>query len=61
MGRKRQHRLVVRAGIWNVDKRILGRKFCQSTGTAKLEEAGRYLARLEATCQAHVSRGKADA
>jgi hypothetical protein len=34
---------------------VLGRRVCQSTGTAQLEEAERYLARLmEATRQAHV-------
>jgi integrase len=55
MGRKRVPGLFMRAGIWHVDKRVLGRRVCQSTGTAQLEEAERYLARLmEATRQAHV-------
>ncbi len=55
MGRKRVPGLIMRAGIWHVDKRILGRRICQSTGTDQLEEAERYLARLmEATRQAQV-------
>ena len=55
MGRKRVPGLIMRAGIWHVDKRIFGRRICQSTGTAQLEEAERYLARLmEATRQAQV-------
>src|SRR5262245_61236066 len=55
MGRKRVPGLIMRAGIWHVDKRVFGRRICQSTGTAKLEEAERYLARLmEATRQAQV-------
>jgi integrase len=55
MGRKRVPGLIMRAGIWHVDKRVLGRRVCQSTGTAQLEEAERYLARLmEAVRQAQV-------
>lgn len=46
MGRKKTPGLVKRAGIWHIDKRISGRRVCQSTGTSKLEEAERYLARL---------------
>ena len=41
MGRKRVPGLIMRAGIWHIDKRILGRRICQSTGTAQLEEAER--------------------
>ena len=55
MGRKRLPGLIVRAGIWHIDKRIFGRRVCQSTGTSCLEEAERNLARvMEETRQAHV-------
>jgi len=46
MGRKRTPGLALRGGIWHIDKSILGRRVCQSTGTAQLEEAERYLARV---------------
>jgi len=49
MGRKKVPGLIMRAGIWHVDKRIFGRRICQSTGTDQLEEAERYLARLMET------------
>src|SRR5215475_11372367 len=48
MGRKRVPGLNMRAGVWHVDKRVFGRRICQSTGTAQLEEAERYLARVMA-------------
>ena len=55
MGRKQIPGLVKRAGIWHVDKRIFGRRICQSTGTTKDQEAQRFLARLmEQTRQAEV-------
>ena len=55
MGRKRVPGLIMRAGIWHVDKRISGRRVCQSTGTARLEEAERQLARvMEETRQANI-------
>ena len=55
MGRKRVPGLIMRAGIWHIDKHILGRRVCQSTGTAQLEEAERYLARvMEETRQAQI-------
>ncbi len=55
MGRKRSPGLVKRAGIWHIDKRISGRRICQSTGASDLEEAERYLARLaEQTRQAQI-------
>jgi integrase len=55
MGRKTIPGLIMRAGIWHVDKRICGRRVCQSTGTADIQEAERFLARLmEQTRQAHV-------
>jgi integrase len=46
MGRKKAPGLVKRAGVWHVDKRIGGRRICQSAETASLEEAERFLARL---------------
>jgi integrase len=46
MGRKHIYGLVMRGGIWHVDKRICGRRICQSTGTTDLQEAETYLARL---------------
>ena len=55
MGRKRLPGLIMRAGIWHIDKRICGRRICQSTGTADLQEAERTLARvMEQTRQAQV-------
>ena len=55
MGRKQVPGLIMRAGIWHIDKRILGRRICQSTGTDQLEEAERHLARvMEETRQAQV-------
>ena len=55
MGRKRIPGLIWRDGVWHVDKRICGRRVCQSTGTAELKEAETYLARLmEQTRQAQV-------
>jgi hypothetical protein len=46
MGRKRVPGLLMRAGVWHVDKRICGRRVCQSTGTADIQDAERYLAKL---------------
>ena len=55
MGRKRVPGLILRAGIWHIDKRICGRRICQSTGTAQLEEAERNLAKvMEETRQAQI-------
>ena len=55
MGRKKMPGLVKRGGVWHVDKHIGGRRVCESTGAAHLEEAERYLARLmEATRQEQV-------
>lgn len=55
MGRKRSPGLIKRAGVWHIDKRIGGRRVCQSAGTSSLEEAERYLAKLvEETRQAQV-------
>jgi integrase len=49
MGRSRTPGLVNRSGIWHIDKRIEGERICQSTGSAELAEAERYLARLRET------------
>ncbi len=46
MGRRRSPGLIKRAGIWHVDKKVFGRRLCQSTGTDQLKEAELYLARL---------------
>lgn len=46
MGRKRIPGLIKRAGIWHIDKRIRGRRVCESTGTAELEEAETFLAKV---------------
>jgi integrase len=46
MGRKKVPGLIMRAGIWHIDKHIGGRRICQSTGAAHLEEAERTLARV---------------
>ena len=55
MGRKRNPGLIQRDGIWHIDKRIGGHRVCQSTGTARLEEAEKFLARLmEQVRQANV-------
>ena len=55
MGRKTIPGLVLRAGTWHIDKRIRGRRICQSTGTSDALEAQTYLARvMEETRQAQV-------
>ena len=55
MGRKRVSGLIMRAGIWHIDKVIFGRRICQSTGTSQLQEAERQLARvMEEVRQAQV-------
>ncbi len=55
MGRKQLSGLIQRAGIWHIDKRICGRRICQSTGSAEIAEAERYLARvMEQARQAQV-------
>ena len=46
MARKKTPGLIKRAGVWHIDKRINGRRVCQSTGTDQLEEVERYLARI---------------
>jgi integrase len=55
MGRKIVPGLILRSGIWHIDKVILGRRVCQSTGTVRLEDAERILARvMEEARQAQV-------
>jgi integrase len=55
MGRKKTPGLVKRGEMWHIDKHIGGRRVCQSTGTDRLEEAERFLARLtEETRQAQI-------
>jgi hypothetical protein len=55
MGRKKSPGLVKRGVIWHLDKRIGGRRVCQSTGSAELEEAENVVARLiEETRQAQL-------
>ena len=55
MGRKATSGLKKRAGIWHIDKRIGGKRVCQSCETGELAEAERYPARLiEETRQAQV-------
>ncbi len=45
MGRKRTPGLYKRGEYWQIDKKILGRRICESTGTSELEEAEKYLAK----------------
>ena len=53
MGRKRTPGLVKRQELWHIDKRIGGRRVCQSTGAASKEEAELFLARqIDETRQA---------
>lgn len=53
MGRRRIPGLVRRGGIWHIDKRVRGRRVCQSTGSPKLSEAEQVVARItEETRQA---------
>lgn len=55
MGRKRVPGLINRKGIWHIDKKVRGRRICESTGTSDLEEAERFLIRrMEQYRQAEV-------
>ncbi len=55
MGRKRTPGLYKRRDIWQVDKKVFGRRLCESTGTGDLEEAETYLARrIEEIRQAQI-------
>ena len=46
MGRKKVPGLVIRGNLWHVDKVVFGRRICQSTGTARLEDAEGMLAKV---------------
>ncbi len=53
MGRRRTPGLIQRGGIWHIDKKIRGRRLCESTGEHRLEKAEEYLAkRIEETRKA---------
>lgn len=55
MGRKRTSGLLNRKGVWHIDKKILGQRICESTGSDSLEEAEIYLAkRIEEIRQAKI-------
>lgn len=55
MGRRRIPGLRNRAGIWHIEKQILGQTICESTGTSNLKEAELILAhRIEAVRQAKI-------
>jgi integrase len=43
MGKRKIPGLQKRFGVWQIDKRVCGRRICESTGTSSLEEAERYL------------------
>ncbi len=47
--------LVKRGDIWHINKKVGGVRICESTGTNRLEEAEKYLARrLETNRQAMI-------
>lgn len=55
MGQKRTPGLTKRGKVWHINKKVGGIRICESTGTDRLEEAERYLARrLETIRQAKV-------
>ncbi len=45
MGRKRTPGLYKRGDVWHIDKQVIGRRLCESTGSDSLEEAEKYLAK----------------
>src|SRR6476620_6580270 len=45
MGRTSMPCLINRGGIWHVDKRVRGRRVCESTGESDLAKAQEYLTR----------------
>ena len=45
MGRKRTPGLYKRKDVWHIDKQVIGRRLCESTGSDSLEEAEKYLAK----------------
>ncbi len=44
MGRKKIPGLQKRNGVWHIDKKIFGKRICESTGTSNIEEAEKFLA-----------------
>jgi integrase len=55
MGKKHIPGLQKIGGTWHIDKKVNGRRLCESTGTSNFEEAERYLVRrLETIRQATV-------
>jgi integrase len=55
MGRKKTPGLVKRGDFWHIDKKVRGRRLCESTGESDLEKAEEYLARkIEEIRQASV-------
>ena len=55
MGQNRPPGLIQRGGIWHIDKRIGGRRICESTGESDLRRAEIYLAkRIEEIRQATI-------
>ncbi|AUH72688.1 tyrosine-type recombinase/integrase [Legionella sainthelensi] len=45
MGRKKSPGLQKRGSVWYIDKKIYGKRLCESTGTSSLDEAEKYLTR----------------
>lgn len=45
MGRRRTPGLINRGGVWHIDKKIRGRRLCESTGENNLDKAEEYLAK----------------
>lgn len=45
MARKKSPGLIKRGSVWHIQKKVYGKRLCESTGTGDLEEAERYLAR----------------
>ena len=45
MGRKRTAGLILRGGIWHIDKQLRGTRIRESTSTSELAEAEAYLAK----------------
>src|SRR5438045_4187243 len=45
MSRQRTPGLTKRSSVWHIDKRVHGRRLCESTGTSDIKEAERYLAK----------------
>lgn len=43
MGKKKIPGLQLRNGVWIVDKKVFGRRICESTGTSSFDEAQKFL------------------